>query len=284
MFDISHRHLVLKNTLMRRAPVITAKAAEPRPVEPHATRLVTLLALSTTLMTGCATVQRPDPLEPVNRKVFAFNEGLDRVVLKPVATAYKAVLPSPVQTGVTNFFSNLGDPWSALNLMLQGRVKEGLSDVARFGTNTVAGCLGVLDLASGWGMSHHGEDFGKTLGAWGVGTGAFLMLPVLGPSDLRDAAALPIDSLGRPQTYVRNVPVRNSLTVLQAVNKRADLLQADKLLDEVSFDKYSFLRDAYLQRRRGGARKDDDAHETPAREVPAHDNGGESTKDSQEPF
>jgi phospholipid-binding lipoprotein MlaA len=277
MFDISDRHLpVPKNTSIRRVRGATARAAKPRLVELRATRRVALLALSTTLIAGCATAQRPDPIEPFNRKIFAFNEGLDKVVLKPVATAYKAVLPSPVQTGVTNFFSNLGDPWSALNLMLQGRVKEGLSDVARFGTNTVVGCLGFVDFASGWGMPRHGQDFGQTLGAWGVGTGAYLVLPVLGPSDLRDTAALPIDSLGRAQTYVHDVPLRNSLTVLQAVNKRANLLQAEKLLDEVSFDKYTFLRDAYLQRRRGDAHKGDRASE-----MPAQDNTDESTKDSE---
>ncbi len=272
MFDISDRYPVPRNSPVRRVRVATVSAAKPRPAQ----RLVTLVALLPTLITGCATAQRPDPLEPFNRKVFAFNEGLDKAVLKPVATAYKAVLPSPVQTGVSNFFSNLGDPWSAVNLMLQGRVKEGLSDVARFGTNTVAGCLGFVDFASGWGMPHHGEDFGRTLGAWGVGTGAYLVLPVLGPSDLRDTAALPVDSLGRAQAYVHDVPLRNSLTVLQAVNKRADLLQAEKLLDEVSFDKYTFLRDAYLQRRRGDAHNGDRAFETPA-----HDNPDESTRDSE---
>lgn len=130
--------------------------------------LMTLVAAAT-LLGGCATVERPDPLEPMNRKVFAFNEGVDKAIVKRVATAYKTVVPSPVRSGVTNFLSNLGDPWSALNLLLQGRLKDSASDVARFATNTVVGVFGLLDVASDHGLPRHGEDFGKTLGAWGVG-------------------------------------------------------------------------------------------------------------------
>lgn len=201
---------------------------------------------------GCAIVQKPDPLEPVNRKVFAFNEGLDKVVLKPTASAYKAVVPTPARTGISNFFSNLAEPWSAVNLMLQGRFKEGMSDLGRFGTNSTVGMLGFVDFASDWGMPRHGEEFGRTLGAWGVGTGAYLVLPLFGPSDLRDAAALPVDSLGNPLGSVGNVPARNTLTVLKVVDKRATFLDAGRLVDEISLDKYTFVRDAYLQRRRQG--------------------------------
>jgi len=219
---------------------------------PHRKTLLAALVGSCILAGGCATVQKPDPLEPVNRKVFAFNEGLDKVVLKPTATAYKAVVPAPARTGISNFFSNLTEPWSAVNLMLQGRFQEGISDLGRFGTNTTVGVLGFVDFASDWGMPRHGEEFGRTLGAWGVGTGAYLVLPLLGPSDFRDAAVLPVNSLGNPLGSVSNVPVRNTLTVLKAVDKRAQYLDAGRLVDEASLDKYTFVRDAYLQRRRHG--------------------------------
>ena len=222
----------------------------------RARALLPILMGSCILAGGCATAQKPDPLEPVNRKVFAFNEGLDKIVLKPTASAYKVVVPSPARTGISNFFSNLAEPWSAVNLMLQGRFKDGVSDLGRFGTNTTVGVLGFVDFASDWGMPRHGEEFGRTLGAWGVGTGAYLVLPLFGPSDLRDAAALPVDSLGSPLGYVGDVPTRNTLTVLNVVNKRAKLLDASNLVDEISLDKYTFVRDAYLQRRRQGHRAD----------------------------
>lgn len=222
-------------------------------------RLLATLMASCLLAGGCATAQKPDPLEPVNRKFFAFNEGLDKVVLKPVASAYEAVVPSPARTGVSNFFSNLSDPWSAVNLMLQGRFREGASDLGRFGTNTTVGMLGFVDFASDWGMPRHGEEFGRTLGAWGVGTGAYLVLPLFGSSDLRDAAASPLDSIGSPLGYVGNVPTRNTLTVLKAVDKRAKFLDAGRLVDEISLDKYAFVRDAYLQRRRQGQDTGSDA-------------------------
>lgn len=201
------------------------------------------------LLAGCATVERPDPLEPVNRGVFAVNEGLDKVVLKPTATAYRAVVPSPVRTGVSNFFSNLGDPWSGVNLLLQGRVKDGLSDFGRFGTNTTVGLLGVMDVASGWGMPKHGQGFGDTLETWGVGGGAYVVLPLLGPSDLRGVAALPVDSVANAQTQLNDAGARNAVTVVQMVDRRAALLDVTRVIDDVALDKYLFVRDAYLQRR-----------------------------------
>lgn len=225
---------------------------------PVKTLLPGLLLGCSVLLSGCATTYNPDPLESVNRKTFAFNEGLDQVVLKPAATAYQAVLPAPVRVGVSNFFANLGDPWSGVNLLLQGRVKEGLSDFARFGTNTTVGLLGVLDVASGWGMLRHGEAFSDTLGAWGVGGGAYLVLPLLGPSDLRGAAALPVNTLASPTGQVGDVAVRNSLTVLGMVDKRAGLLDVTRMIDDAALDKYLFVRDAWLQRRaqREGDRTD----------------------------
>lgn len=213
------------------------------------TFLLALLLGTTALLSGCATTQNPDPLETVNRKTFAFNEGIDKVVLKPAATAYKAVVPTPVRAGVSNFFANLGDPWSGVNLMLQGRVKEGLSDFARFGTNTTVGLFGVLDVASGWGLPRHGEAFSDTLGAWGLGGGAYLVLPLLGPSDMRGAAAFPVNSLASPTGQVNDVGARNTMTVVGLIDKRASLLDATRMIDEAALDKYLFVRDAYLQRR-----------------------------------
>ena len=206
-----------------------------------------------------------------------FNEEVDKVAFKPVATAYQAIVPSVVRTGVMNFLSNIGDPWSAANLILQGRMKEGFSDIARFGTNTVLGVLGLADFASGWGLPHHGEDFGQTLGVWGVDTGPYLMLPLLGPSDFRDTAALAIDSFGKAQTFIQNVPLRNSLTALQSLDRRAYLLKAGTLLDDISLDKYTFLRDAFLQRRRSLIHHGNSAFDG-SDEAPDKSGGLESTK------
>lgn len=216
---------------------------------PVKTFVLGLLLGVATLLSGCATTQNPDPLEAVNRKTFAFNEGLDKVVLKPAAVAYQAAVPTPVRSGVSNFFANLADPWSGVNLLLQGRVKEGLSDFARFGTNTTIGLLGVLDVASGWGLPRHGDGFSDTLGAWGVGGGAYLVLPLMGPSDLRGAAALPVNSLASLTGQVNDVAVRNTLTAVSLVDKRASLLGVTRMVDEAALDKYLFVRDAWLQRR-----------------------------------
>lgn len=213
------------------------------------------LGLATAVLcTGCATTATTatpgDPLEPVNRKVFAFNDGLDRAVFKPTATAYRKVVPAPVQTGVSNFFANLQAPWSSANLLLQGRARDSASTVARFGVNSTVGLLGVLDVASGWGLpARASEDFGLTLGTWGVGSGPFVVLPLLGPSNLRDALAIPVDSLGNPKGSIEDVAVRNSLTALQIVNKRAELLEVTRLLDQAALDKYAMVRDGHQKRR-----------------------------------
>lgn len=212
-------------------------------------RICAALLVSMALLSGCATVQNPDPWEPMNRKTFAFNEGVDKVVLKPVATAYRAVVPPPVRTGVSNFFSNLGDPWSGINLMLQGRVKDGLSDLARFCTNSTVGILGVMDVASDWGMPRHGEGFGETLAAWGVDSGAYLVLPLFGPSDVRNTVALPVNSMASLQGQVSDVAVRNTMTALNVVDKRTRMLDVTKVIDDIALDKYLFVRDAYIQRR-----------------------------------
>ena len=213
-------------------------------------RLLLGLLLVAAGLAGCATPQRPDPLEPWNRKVFAFNQGLDNVVLKPTATAYQKVVPGPVRTAATNFFNNIYDLWSATNLFLQGRVTDGLSDVMRFGSNTVFGVLGLADVASEMGMERHNEDFGQTLGRWGVGPGAYIVWPVLGSSTVRDSVALPIELQITPEILVTPVRASNALMGLRVINTRANLLQASNVLDGIALDKYTFMRDAYLQRRR----------------------------------
>jgi phospholipid-binding lipoprotein MlaA len=206
--------------------------------------------LAAGVLAGCAGTPKQDPLEPWNRKVFAFNEAVDGAVLAPTARAYRSVVPQPVRTGLTNFFSNVGDAWSAVNLMLQGRVADGLSDMMRFGTNTVLGLGGFLDVATEMGLERHGEDFGQTLGKWGVPPGPYIVWPVLGSSTLRDSAALPLDLQATPETFISPPRVRNQLTVARVIDTRANLLQASRLLDEIALDKYGFVREAYLQRRR----------------------------------
>jgi phospholipid-binding lipoprotein MlaA len=202
-------------------------------------------------LSGCATNGDPrDPLEPMNRGIYKFNDGVDKAVLKPVAQGYKAVLPSPVRTGVTNFFSNIDDLFVAANNLLQFKLNAAASDVGRIIANTTFGIAGIFDVASGWGMEKHNEDFGQTLGYWGVGDGPFLMLPLLGPSNVRDSAGLLIYYKLDPVVHLHNIPLRNSLIALRFVNRRANLLDAEKVLDEAALDPYTFLRDAYIQQRR----------------------------------
>ena len=211
--------------------------------------------LCAALTAGCASgpnAHPSDPFEPFNRGVTTFNEKVDEAVLKPVATAYRDVTPQPVRTGVTNFFGNLGDAWSFVNNLLQARGLEAYESLVRFGTNTVFGLGGLLDIASEAGIARHKQDFGLTLGRWGVPTGPYLVLPLLGPSTVRDTAALPVDAFGDPVWQVDPVSARNSLYALRIVDKRASLLRAGDMLDAAALDSYSFTRDAYLQVR-GGA-------------------------------
>jgi phospholipid-binding lipoprotein MlaA len=201
-------------------------------------------------LAGCATVDRPDPLEKMNRQVFAFNEKVDEVAIAPVARVYRDIVPRLARIGIDNFFNNLKDGWSAVNLLLQGRPGDSANDLMRFTTNTVLGLGGVLDWASEFGLEPHYEDFGQTLGVWGLPAGAYLVLPLLGPSSLRDAAALPLDFQASPDQVTDNVASANTLTLVRIINTRARLLGATGLLDDIALDKYSFVRDAYLQRRR----------------------------------
>ncbi|MEW6703556.1 MAG: VacJ family lipoprotein [Pseudomonadota bacterium] len=210
---------------------------------------------------GCATVggapprqsagQKLDPWENWNRKVFAFNEGLDEHLLKPVATAYQKVVPSFVRSAVTNFFGNAQDGWSAVNHLLQGKGQSAFEMMVRFNTNTVFGFGGVLDIASEAGIERQPEDFGQTLGAWGFGAGAYIVWPVLGPSSVRDSLALPLDRSATPAVLFSN-DLGTELTVLtlQLVDTRANLLSASRVIDDIALDKYTFVRDGYLARRR----------------------------------
>jgi phospholipid-binding lipoprotein MlaA len=232
--------------------------------------LVAALALALALA-GCATIregrggpgQRLDPWENWNRKVFNFNEDLDNAFLKPVATAYTEILPEGVRRGVSNFYANFSDGWSAVNNMLQGKFALGFEDVTRVITNTLFGLGGVFDVASELGIDHKYEDFGQTLGHYGVGAGAYVVLPILGPSTVRDTAALPLDRLASPPAFVDSTGWSIGLGVLQLVSTRASLLGATRVIDEISLDKYTFIRDAYLQRRRSLI-FDGDVPETPA--------------------
>ncbi len=190
-----------------------------------------------------------DPIEGWNRGVFGFNEGLDRAVLKPVAEAYKAVVPELVRTGVSNVFANIGDGWSAINQLLQGKPVAAAEMTMRVATNTLFGIGGLFDVASDLGIERRTEDFGQTLGRWGLPAGPYLVLPVLGPSSLRDTAALPLDLQWSASELTSDSATGAGLTLLRIVDVRASLLSAGRLLDEIALDKYVFVRDGYLTRR-----------------------------------
>jgi len=212
-----------------------------------------LLAMLLALTTGCATgpnANPADPLEPFNRGVTQFNDGVDRAVFKPVATAYDTVAPRFVRTGVSNFFNNLGDAWSAVNAVLQLKPQAAVDNFFRFQINTLFGLGGLIDFASEANIERHKEDFGQTLGRWGVPSGPYLVLPILGPSTIRDTAALPVDSWGSAISHINDVPVRNYIYGLRAIDARANLLRTSNVIDQAALDKYSFTRDAYLQLRR----------------------------------
>lgn len=213
--------------------------------------LVFLLQACATVPSGVnAQLDERDPWERWNRQVYSFNESIDNAVLKPVATAYQKVVPSFVRRGVDNFFGNFGDAWSFVNNLLQGKVENGLRDMFRFTTNTVFGLGGLLDIATELRLDRQGEDFGQTLGYWGVGSGPYVVLPLFGPSTLRDSTALPLDTYVSPSLVVNDSAAKAGLTTLGVVNVRANLLGATRMLDDVALDKYAFTRDAYLQRRR----------------------------------
>jgi phospholipid-binding lipoprotein MlaA len=206
-----------------------------------------VMALS---LAACATTNSRDPLEPMNRKIFGFNEAVDQVLIKPVAAGYAQVVPSFVQTAFSNVINNIKDVWSAVNLVLQGRPGEGAQEVLRVGINTTMGLGGLLDIATPMQLERHNEDLGQTFGVWGVPSGAYLVLPLFGPSTVRDAVGLPADTYFSPTVLFHQVPDINAARVMTLIHTRAQLLDATALMSDVALDKYAFVRDAYLQRRR----------------------------------
>jgi phospholipid-binding lipoprotein MlaA len=205
---------------------------------------------------GCATLppnagQDPrDPWEKFNRNVFAFNDGFDDAVTRPLAELY-AKLPEPVRDCLSNAFSNLRGPSTAINNTLQGKPAEGLSDLGRFAVNTTIGIVGCFDVASRWGLEKHREDFGQTLGVWGFGPGPYLVVPIFGPSSVRDAIGIyGVEPFLDLNFYIDYPGIEYTILGLRVVNERAELLPADRMIREAALDRYSFIRDGYLQRRR----------------------------------
>lgn len=229
--------------------------------------LLVLVCGAGVLLAGCASGPKSDPrdpLEPVNRVMWNFNDGLDKAVLKPVAETYKDLLPSLVRRGIGNFFANLTDLWSFVNSVLQLKAGDAAETLIRFNLNTFFGLGGLLDIATEANIERHREDFGKTLGRWGVPSGPYLVLPVLGPSTLRDAAVRPIDLSADPVRRLPDALSRNTLYFSRIVDTRASLLGAGNVLDEAALDRYSFARDVFLQIRQRevlGDKADDDGPE-----------------------
>jgi phospholipid-binding lipoprotein MlaA len=219
--------------------------------------LVLLLAVCSV---GCASVEGQgklaiDPFETTNRRVSAFNEQLDQNLVKPVATTYQQSVPGFIQDGVHNFFGNLGDIWSTANNALQLKPMETAETGLRTAINTVFGVYGLIDWGSRLGLQRHNADFGQTLGYWGVPSGPYIVLPLLGPSNVRDTVGLVVDAQENKWAQVTPDAARYSGTAVRVVDKRAEFLGMDKQLDEVALDKYSFIRDAYVQRRLAQTRR-----------------------------
>ena len=208
------------------------------------------LALAlTALQCSAMAADARDPWEAMNRRIYAFNDVVDTAVVRPVAQVYDRVLPSFARTGVHNFLGNLGDVWSMANSALQLKGQATAETLMRVSVNSVFGMAGVLDIATEMGIEKRKEDFGQTLGYWGVPSGPYVVLPILGPSTLRDGLALPLDFKGDPSQNVRDTGTRSTLTVLRVTDLRASLLKTVDTVKAASLDPYSFVRDAYLQKR-----------------------------------
>jgi phospholipid-binding lipoprotein MlaA len=213
--------------------------------------LIAAAAVALFLLGGCASTGDPrDPLEPMNRAVYKFNDGFDTLFARPAAEFYKAIVPDVFRLGVSNFFSNINDVIVALNNLLQGKVPEAIGDVGRIFVNTTLGILGIRDVATELGIPKNNEDFGQTLGRWGLRDGPYLVLPFLGPSSVRDTAGWVGDIYTSPLAYIEPVRDRNLIIGFRFVTVRADLLEASAILETAALDPYEFVRDAYLQRRR----------------------------------
>ncbi len=215
---------------------------------------VILLSSLAIFISGCAStsgyVDPRDPWEGSNRAIFKFNDGLDRAIFQPIARGYKAIMPAPMNRGVTNFFMNLGDVRSAVNNLLQFKLQRSMNDVGRLMVNSTLGVLGFMDVASNMNLPKYGEDFGQTLGVWGAKPGPYVVLPFLGPSSVRDTIGLVPDWYMAP---IRWIPTNDAVTFgllgLWFVDRRADLLGASRVLEMAALDPYEFIRDAYLQKR-----------------------------------
>ncbi len=216
------------------------------------TRILLVSAL-VVLVSGCASTANKDPLEGVNRGIYKFNDIADKGLIKPVAVAYKTITPSPIRKGVSNFFSNLGSLTTVLNDLLQLKFEHAFTDAGRFVINSTFGLAGLIDVASMDNIEKRSEDFGQTLGYWGVGNGAYLVLPFIGPSTVRDTTGLVVDTITTdPITYTHNIGeirLHNQLRAAQIIDRRTQLLDSKDIVDNASLDPYAFLRDAYLQRR-----------------------------------
>ena len=205
----------------------------------------------------------------MNRSVASFNDKIDDNVLKPVASGYRNVVPDLIQTGVRNVFNNFADMWSTVNNLLQLKPTNTVESLGRVIVNTVFGIYGIFDVATYIKLERHPEDFGQTLGHWGVPNGPYLVLPLLGPSTLRDGASLPVDFAVSPTKLIGDIPTRNKVFALRLVSKRAELLKSGNMLEQASIDKYSFTRDAYLQYRRsqiydGNPPDEEDSNDDPS--------------------
>jgi phospholipid-binding lipoprotein MlaA len=214
------------------------------------TKSLFLAMLFALTLSACASTGNNDPLEGINRGIYKFNDVTDKAVIKPIAGAYKAVLPSPVRSGVNNFFGNLSTFVSVINDLLQFKFDKAMTGAGRFVINSTFGIAGLVDVASMDGIEKRNEDFGQTLGHWGVGSGPYLVLPFLGPSSVRDTTGLVVDTVAfDPLAYVDDPATRNSARALKILDRRAQLLPGSDLLDEAALDPYAFMRDAYFQRR-----------------------------------
>ena len=205
------------------------------------------------ILAGCASTGERDPRdpwEPLNRKIYSFNDTLDAYVARPVATGYQKAVPSEIRERVRNFFGNVGDVFIGVNNFLQGKFEDGVSDWARVAFNTTVGLFGLHDVATDMGYEKHNEDFGQTFGRWGAGSGPYVILPILGSSTLRDTFGWGVDFYTDPLNETKPFEAHWGLVTLRLIQTRADLLDASRILEEAALDKYTFQRDAYLQRRR----------------------------------
>lgn len=219
---------------------------------PRAPGQLCAAAFAALMLAGCATgpdANPKDPLEPLNRGVQTVNEQVDKYALKPVATVYADYVPSPVRTAVGNFFSNMSDVYSAANNLLQGKPSRAAEDTMRVAINSVLGIGGLIDIATPAGLPKYKEDFGQTLGVWGVPSGPYLVLPLFGPSTVRDTGGMLVDRLMDPSAYIYPVWARNTAAGVRIVDGRSQLMGASNLIEAAALDRYAFLRDSYMQRR-----------------------------------